>query len=195
MPHKNKEERAEYHRQYRLDNKEKLKEYMKQYHLDNKEKLKEYDRQRYLDNKEKIKEKQAEYLKSPKGKKSSRIGMWKHLGLLYDTQNEIDEIYERYLTSKTCEKCDKEYTKKNVKCMDHCHNTGKFRNVLCNRCNCNTDRQMNNNNSSGVPNIYWSNTAKKWVYHKTINKKKHEKRFPYFIQAVIYKREYEASLL
>ena len=171
-----KEEKAEYDRQHYLDNKEKIKEKSRKYYLDNKEKLKEYQQ-------------------SPKGKKSYKIANWKTNGLLWDNQEEIDEIYERYLISKTCEACDKEYTETNWKCMDHIHENGKygkFRNVLCNSCNTNTDRK---DNKSGVPNIHWCNTDKKWVYKKMINKKRHRKFFPYFIQAVIYKRENEESLL
>ena len=184
----NKEEIAEYQKQYRLDNKEKIKEYQ----LDNKEKLKEQSRQRYLENREKILEKKKEYAQTPQGKKSKKIGSWKFMGLLWENQQEINQIYERYLNSKRCELCDVEYTETIIKNMDHSHTTGKFRNVLCHRCNSNTDRQ---DNKSGVPNVFWDNIRKKWIYCKKINKKPHRKKFPYFIQAVIYKKEYEASLL
>jgi len=56
-----------------------------------------------------------------------------------------------------------------------------------------TNRQMNNNNKTGVENIHWEENKKKWTYSKMINGKIHKKRFPYFIQAVIYKKEYEAK--
>jgi len=159
-----------------------------------KEERAEYNRQYRLDNKEKLKE----YQQSPKGKKSYKIASWKTMGLLWDTEDEIDEIYERYLNSERCELCDEEYTETNWKCMDHEHKDGKygkFRNVLCNSCNINTDRQLCINNKSGVPNVRWSKTHKRWLYCKMINGQIHKKKFPYFIQAVIYKREYEESLL
>jgi len=114
------------------------------------------------------------------------------MGLLWENQQEINQIYERYLLNKKCELCDEEYTETNKKCMDHCHNTGKFRNILCHRCNSNTDRK---DNKSGVPNVCWDNFHKKWIYKKVINKKTHTKTFPYFIQAVIYKKEYEEKHL
>jgi len=193
-----KEERAEYRKQYYLKNKEKLLEQQKQYNLDTKEKRAEYKKQYNLDNKEKIAKKRKEYQQTPEGKKSHTISNWKYIGLIWDTQEEIDEIYNRWLISKKCEKCNEEYTETNWKCMDHIHEDGKygkFRNVLCNSCNSKTDRQIHSNNSSGVPNIYWSNTKKRWIYDKKNNKKRHRKLFPYFIQAVIYKREYEESLL
>jgi len=176
MPHKNKEERAEYNRQYHLDNKEKILEYHRQYNLDNKEKRKEYRQ-------------------TPQGKKLNKISSWKTYGLLWDNQEEIDKIYERYLTSKRCEKCDEEYTETNWKCMDHCHNTGKFRNILCHRCNINTDRQIHSNNSSGVSNVQWNNIRKRWMYVKTINKKTHTKTFINKEDAILYKKEYEKKHL
>ena len=82
--------------------------------------------------------------------------------------------------------------------MDHEHKNGiygKFRNVLCHSCNVKTDRQIHINNSSGVPNIYWSNTKKRWIYVKTINKKRHKKTFINKEDAISYKKNYEASLL
>ena len=57
-----------------------------------KEERAEYNRQYRLDNKEKLKE----YQQSPEGKKSSRISNWKTRGLIWDTQQEIDEIYNRW---------------------------------------------------------------------------------------------------
>ena len=125
----------------------------------------------------------------------TKKNIWKYRGLLWDTQEEIDEIYERYLNSERCEKKGCEYTKKNWKCMDHEHKNGKygkFRGILCNACNLNTDRQ---DNICGVSNVHWNNSDKKWVYTKMINGKRHIKRFPYFIQAVIYKKEYEEKVV
>ena len=160
-----------------------------------KEEKAEYDRRYKLDNKEKIAKQRAQYQQSPQGKKLTKISNWKTMGLIWDTQEEIDAIYNRWLMSEKCEKCDEKYTETNWKCMDHEHKNGKygkFRNVLCHACNVNTDRQ---NNSSGVPNVRWSNILKIWIYDKMINGKIHKKTFPYFIQAVIYKREYEEKHL
>lgn len=178
--------------------KEEKAEYMKQYRLDNKEKIKEQSRQYNLDNKEKLAKQKAEYYQSPNGKKLNKISNWKTRGLLWDTEDEIDEIYNRWLISERCELCDEEYTETNVKCMDHEHKDGiygKFRNVLCHSCNVKTDRQIHSNNKSGVPNIYWSNTDIKWIYKKTINKKIYRRTFINKEDAILYKKNYEESLL
>jgi len=103
-------------------------------------KKKEYDRKYYQDNKEKNRlyhnEYQKQYRKNNKEKsdKSSRIAKWKSRGLITE---DIDKIYERYLSTKECDNCgilldEDEATKK---CMDHSHTTGQFRNILCKVCN------------------------------------------------------------
>ena len=151
---------------------------------------------KYRDNnREKIAEYNKKYQKE--NPKSYRIANWKRMGLIWDSQEEIDGIYNRWLNSERCEKKGCEYTETNWKCMDHEHKNGKygkFRNVLCHICNSNTDIQIGKNNSSGVLNISWSNTKKRWIYKKTINGKTYRKSFKYFIQAVIYKREFEEDL-
>ena len=78
------------------------------------------------------KEQMRLYNQSDKGKKTNRIGSWKHRGLVSDN---YDKIYDRYINSNNCELCKCEYTNKNVRCLDHCHNTGKFRNIVCHNCN------------------------------------------------------------
>ena len=82
--------------------------------------------------------------------KSNTKSMWKRRGLICD---DPDEIYERYLLSTHCEKCGNEYENRRDRCMDHCHSTGEFRNILCNDCNRRTDRTDNTNNTSGHANI------------------------------------------
>jgi len=95
------------------------KEYHKQYREKNKEKLKKYNQ-------------------SDKVKKTMRISKWKNRGVISDDYN---KLYEYYLSVKNCEKCkielDKDY--KTQKCLDHCHDTGLFRNILCRVCNVTID--------------------------------------------------------
>ena len=93
---------------------------------------KEENRLYYINNKDKFKNRKKEYNQTDKGKKIHKISKWKHYGLLSDN---YDEIYYRWLNSTKCELCKCEYTKKNKKCLDHNHNNGLFRNILCNSCN------------------------------------------------------------
>ena len=130
-------------KQYRKDNKEKIKiqkaewyqnnkEYNKKYYEDNKQ----YHQQYYENNKEKYIEYKKEYRKTYKGLKINRLSCWRSRGLISE---DYDKIYERYILTQECDNCgillDEDFNTK--KCMDHCHTTGEFRNILCNLCNVN----------------------------------------------------------
>ena len=73
-----------------------------------------------------------------KRKKQLIIGRWKHYGIVETDYYTYDELYELYMLITECENCGIELTE-NVghekKCLDHCHKTGIFRNVLCHSCN------------------------------------------------------------
>ena len=60
------------------------------------------------------------------------IYKWKKRGLIYD---DYDALYEAYIKTSECQHCKTEFTKNNFRCMDHNHETGLFRKIVCNRCN------------------------------------------------------------
>ena len=67
--------------------------------------------------------------------KSNTKYKWKSRGLIFTTQ-EFQTIYERYIKSSFCELCGIKYKNSRDRHMDHDHSTGKFRNIVC--CKCNT---------------------------------------------------------
>ena len=124
--------RKEYLKQWRKNNQEHCKEWNKKAY----EKRKEYFKERYENNKEHIDKLSKEYKQTDAGKKSHLISAWKQKGLMCDN---INELYEHYINTFECENCGVELvtgnTAPNRRCMDHCHITGKFRNILCHTCN------------------------------------------------------------
>ena len=153
-----------------------------------KEELAKTRKEYYEKNKEKIKQQHKEYRKTHISKMSVKISGWKHSGLICENRDEYEYIYDRLLNSERCEepKCNKEYTKDNWKCMDHCHLTGLFRNILCHSCN---SKRTLKENSSGIPNIYKRKNG--WTYIIMINKKTHSKFSKDLEFLKNYKIEYE----
>jgi hypothetical protein len=102
-----------------------------------KEERKQYMKEYRQKNKDKINQRRKEYVQTPQGIKSKRITNWKQYGVICE---DFDVLYQKYIDTTNCENCDilLTYDKRTTcttKCMDHCHETGEFRNILCNLCN------------------------------------------------------------
>mgnify|MGYP003657384455 FL=1 len=67
--------------------------------------------------------------------KTRKKTKWKMRGVKWETQEEFDIMYNRYIYSSECELCHNKYKNRFNRCLDHCHDTGKFRNIVCRRCN------------------------------------------------------------
>ena len=125
MPYKDPEKRKEYFKNYqqqwRLNNPDKMEQY-KQNGLEHK---REYNRE-YMRNK----------INTEEGKKNHLIRSWKQKGIIY---YDFDTIYDIYINTHNCDVCNIELTngtgKKNCRNLDHNHETGEIRGILCWGCN------------------------------------------------------------
>lgn len=118
-----KEQVKEYHRQYHIKNKEKIALKSKRWKENNKEKVREADRRSKIKNREKIRE---------GNRKRNRL---RSFSKLYNiTENDYNKMFvEQNGCCAICNMHQSEF--KRVLAIDHCHNTGKVRGLLCIKCN------------------------------------------------------------
>ena len=77
---------------------------------------------------------------------------WKSKGLIMDN---FEEIYNNYIYATHCELCNKQFKSSRERHMEHDHQTGEFRNIVCCKCNqLKADKKINSNNTSGYSNIH-----------------------------------------
>ena len=92
--------------------------YMKEYRQKNIQKQREYYRDYYK-----------------KNKKKYRISDWKRQGIISE---DYEALYDRFISTDNCQFCEVALTEdksKTKRCLDHDHETGLVRGVLCNSCN------------------------------------------------------------
>jgi hypothetical protein len=102
---------------------EKRKAYLKKWKENNKDKIKSYE--------PKQKETRQKWLKSENGIKSRTFSNWKRLGL----KDNLEDVYKIYQETHKCIICDNNFKNSKDKHMNHCHETGYFLNVICQKCN------------------------------------------------------------
>ena len=100
--------------------KEKQKEYNRLYRIANKEHIKEYDRLH-----------KKLWRKTPQGKKQNTMSTWINQGVA----NVNDAMYDKYINTHCCDVCSKEFKNSLDRHLDHNHDTGDFRQILCRACN------------------------------------------------------------
>ena len=129
MPYKNKEDKIANGIAYRQANREKINQRMREYNEENKEQSRDY----YQANREHIIQYHKEYNQTETGVKRRMMSHWKASGV----KNVNDEMYDYYMNCNKCEVCKNEFKSSLDKCLDHDHDTGLFRFVLCRSCNVN----------------------------------------------------------
>ena len=99
---------------------------------------------------------------------------WKKNGLIMDN---FEEIYNKYIYATHCQLCNKQFENTRDRQMEHCHATGHFRNIVCNKCNqLKADVKLQSNNTSGYKGICKSKNKRykqgfHWVFQVQIDGK------------------------
>ena len=127
---------------------------------------------------------------NPKHKKMT-IKNWKQKGVLY---GDFDELYDTYIKTINCTHCGKVFEITKERHLDHCHETGLFRKIVCQGCNV---RDTYINYPDGVPSKNERNKKykeKKKEYYENNKEKIIEKSKEYYEnnkeKMKEYKKEY-----
>lgn len=132
MPYKDKESSKIYYQ----NNKDKVIQQHKKYYEQNKDKVIQHNKKYYEEHKDTLNNLKMNYYHTDKGQKVYHISRWKRRGLIGD----MDKIYDEYINTTNCQLCNIVFDtlegRKSKKCLDHNHETGEFRNILCISCNC-----------------------------------------------------------
>ena len=69
--------------------------------------------------------------------KTVTLRNWDKTGVIFENEEHRQEIYKRYIYSKYCELCGKEYKNSLDRKIEHEHDPTKpnFRNICCHKCN------------------------------------------------------------
>ncbi len=131
--------------------------------------------------KERIKEDVKKYRKE--NRKYYNIYNWKNKGLIDSHNDNYEKIYQRYIDTTNCDLCNIVLTTdiqntSTTKSMEHNHQTGLFRNIVCHKCNMKLrDIETPSQTNTGFKNIYYCKSRKKYVYNKLIDYKRYQKTF------------------
>ena len=88
--------------------------------------------------------------KLPNRHKASTLFNWRKNRIEHAN---LEALYEMYIRTANCNVCNKVFTNSYDRALDHDHETGKFRYILCRSCNLKMDRKTNSNNKLGIKNI------------------------------------------
>ena len=125
---------------------------------------------------------QKKYRQTDKGRKSYFKSRWKSRGV----KGDLDKLYDYVNSCEKCEKCSKVFTDTYDRILDHNHETGEFRFVLCRDCNFHFEKGYSRGITYCKPRSGKS-LNKRWRYTKTTNGKKHTKHHMTKIDALCYK--------
>ena len=90
----------------------------------------------------------------PKYDKTRRYYYWNRQGMKF-TDEEFNIWYNKYIYATNCELCNKLFKNTKDRQLDHNHDNGEIRNIVCNQCNqLKEDKKLSCNNTSGYKNIH-----------------------------------------
>jgi len=106
-----------------------------------------------------------------KNHKAQTKYQWKRQGMIFTLEN-FEYIYEEYIYSTNCNICENKFKTVKDRNLDHNHDTGEIRDIICRSCNQKRkDNKMQKNNTTGYRNIYYEEANNRYVFAVNIDNK------------------------
>jgi len=123
-----------------------------------------------------------------KSRKQRLYENWKRRGV----KGNLDQLYDIFINTTHCQLCDVKLTTGRCggsrKCLDHCHTTGEFRNIICHVCNTTNKSLIHQKYNQPYDRcISMCKRSKTYRYRKEYNKKKMGRFFKTKVDALCFK--------
>ena len=82
-----------------------------------------------------------------KNHRSDTKSEWKTRGGMNIDPDDFPYVYNEYIHATHCDLCGKEFLTSRDRHLDHDHETGEIRNIVCNKCNQHKEDRVSNNNT------------------------------------------------
>jgi len=129
MPYKDPEVNKAKRKDWGKKNKDKVRKYNQRYYQEHQEELRQRAREYGESHKDEIREKNRRWYQENREHCLERHRMAKYCV----TQEQLDEMIDQQ--DNRCAICGQEFNEKNRLNVDHCHQSGDVRGLLCVRCN------------------------------------------------------------
>ena len=84
----------------------------------------------------------------PKYHKTDKRRSWEGYGMIFVDDDHYNYVYKEYIYATNCDLCNKQFPNTKDRQLDHDHETGEIRNVVCSKCNVNKkDRKPRKTNT------------------------------------------------
>jgi hypothetical protein len=78
---------------------------------------------------------------------------WETRGMIFVDDEYFEYVYNEYIHTTNCDLCNKEFLKSLDRQLDHEHETGEIRNIVCNRCNQHKKDRKHSKTNTGEDHI------------------------------------------
>ena len=129
------EERRAYDNARYAANRQKIRDQRNARRAADPQKFRDQDNARYAAYPQKYRYRTNAFSQTTAGKKSMTKSSWRKERLIDSDNDNYEKLYQIYIITTHCNSCIAQFTDSFDRCMDRDHDTGLFRQIICQSCN------------------------------------------------------------